>query len=156
MWAHTLFLWEIWMVLQLLKLIGILDEKDLEVQVDQLYVFIVKSTKCTSTSRHLELVSSPVPQWHRGATGIGVDRKPLWGSFPCPGPRPRQLVRGHAEHRWCARLQLGCLCPALKTASVIKTLKHLFLSWVKFVAGPLNSPALLSTNCSALAIRYKE
>lgn len=54
-----------------------------------------------------------------------------------------------------ARLQLGCPYPTLKTASVIKTLKHLFLPWAKFVAGTLNSPAPLSTNCSALAIRYK-
>lgn len=37
----------------------------------------------------------------------------------------------------------------------MKTLKHLFLPWVKFVAGILTSPVLLSINCSALAIRYK-
>lgn len=36
-----------------------------------------------------------------------MDRKPSWGSFPCPGPCPRQLVRGRAGHRHWAGLESG-------------------------------------------------
>lgn len=88
------------MLLQSLKLTGIMENGNfpLEIQVDLLYVFMVKSTAFLSTLRPLKLVSSPVPcdtKEHRYCNG----QKTLLGLLPVAGTSS-QVARA-----WLCRTQ---------------------------------------------------